>query len=260
MKTGTLAILAATALFMAGKPASACTNILVTKGASADGSVICTYNCDTFGYSGWLTCSPAGRHAGGEKIAIRSFWHPAEIKGYVDQVEYTYNVIGYINEHQLCIVETTFGGRKELVNPEGILGYDNVIQLALQRCTTARDAIRTMGELMDEYGYCDEGETFSVCDPDEAWIMEIVGKGPGRKGAVWAALRIPDGMISAHANISRIRQIPFKDKDNCLYSKDVVTFAREMGYFSGKDADFSFRDAYCPISFMGLQKKKQLRL
>ena len=254
MKTGTLAILAATALFMAGKPASACTNILVTKGASADGSVICTYNCDTFGYSGWLTYSPAGRHGSGEKIAIRSFWHPAEIKGYVDQVEHTYNVIGYINEHQLCIVETTFGGRKELVNPEGILGYDNVIQLALQRCTTARDAIRTMGELMDEYGYCDEGETFSVCDPDEAWIMEIVGKGPGRKGAVWAALRIPDGMISAHANISRIRQIPFKDKENCMYSKDVVSFAREKGYFSGKDADFSFRDAYCPISFMGVRQ------
>ena len=243
----------------------ACTNLIVTKGASADGSVICTYNCDTFGYSGWLTHSPAGRHPKGEKIAIRSFWHPSDIKGYVDQVEYTYNVVGYINEKQLCIVETTFGGRHELVNPDGILGYDNVIQLALQRCSTAREAIRTMGQLMDEYGYCDEGETFTVCDKEEAWIMEIVGKGPGRKGAVWVALRVPDGQICAHANISRIRQFPqvSKAKKNsiyqeiegeCVYSSDVVSFAREKGFFSGEDKDFSFRDAYCPISFIKVRQ------
>ncbi len=243
----------------------ACTNLIVTKGASADGSVICTYNCDTFGYSGWLTHSPAGQHKPGEKIAIRSFWHPSEIKGYVDQVEYTYNVIGYINEKQLCIVETTFGGRHELVNPEGILGYDNVIQLALQRCSTARDAIRVMGQLMDEYGYCDEGETFTVCDKEEAWIMELIGKGQGRKGAVWVAMKIPDGQICAHANISRIRQFPqvSKAKKNslyqeiegeCMYSSDVISFAREMGYFNGKNEDFSFRDAYCPISFLGVRQ------
>ena len=243
----------------------ACTNLIVTKGASADGSVICTYNCDTFGYSGWLTHSPAGRHEKGEKIPIRSFWHPDEIKGYVEQVEYTYNVIGYINEKQLCIVETTFGGRHELVNPEGILGYDNVIQLALQRCSTAREAIRVMGELMAEYGYNDEGETFTVCDKEEAWIMEIVGKGPGRKGSVWVALRIPDGSISAHANISRIRQFPqvAKAKKNslyqeiegeCMYSSDVISFAREMGFFSGEDKDFSFRDAYCPIEFIKVRQ------
>ncbi len=243
----------------------ACTNLIVTKGASADGSVICTYNCDTFGYSGWLTHSPAGRHEKGEKIPIRSFWHPDGIKGYVEQVEYTYNVIGYINEKQLCIVETTFGGRHELVNPEGILGYDNVIQLALQRCSTARDAIRVMGELMAEYGYNDEGETFTVCDKEEAWIMEIVGKGPGRKGSVWVALRIPDGSISAHANISRIRQFPqvAKAKKNslyqeiqgeCMYSSDVISFAREMGFFSGEDKDFSFRDAYCPIEFIKVRQ------
>ncbi len=243
----------------------ACTNLIVTKGASADGSVICTYNCDTFGYSGWLTHSPAGRHEKGEKIPIRSFWHPDGIKGYVEQVEYTYNVIGYINEKQLCIVETTFGGRHELVNPEGILGYDNVIQLALQRCSTARDAIHVMGELMAEYGYNDEGETFTVCDKDEAWIMEIVGKGPGRKGSVWVALRIPDGSISAHANISRIRQFPqvAKAKKNslyqeiegeCMYSSDVISFAREMGFFSGEDKDFSFRDAYCPIEFIKVRQ------
>ncbi len=243
----------------------ACTNLIVTKGASADGSVICTYNCDTFGYSGWLTHSPAGRHEKGEKIPIRSFWHPDGIKGYVEQVEYTYNVIGYINEKQLCIVETTFGGRHELVNPEGILGYDNVIQLALQRCSTARDAIRVMGELMAEYGYNDEGETFTVCDKEEAWIMEIVGKGPGRKGSVWVALRIPDGSISAHANISRIRQFPqvAKAKKNslyqeiegeCMYSSDVISFAREKGFFSGEDKYFSFRDAYCPIEFIKVRQ------
>lgn len=243
----------------------ACTNLIVTKGASADGSVICTYNCDTFGYSGWLTHSPAGRHEKGEKIPIRSFWHPDGIKGYVEQVEYTYNVIGYINEKQLCIVETTFGGRHELVNPEGILGYDNVIQLALQRCSTARDAIRVMGELMAEYGYNDEGETFTVCDKEEAWIMEIVGKGPGLKGSVWVALRIPDGSISAHANISRIRQFPqvAKTKKNslyqeiegeCMYSSDVISFAREKGFFSGEDKYFSFRDAYCPIEFIKVRQ------
>lgn len=249
------------ALAAAWAPSYACTNLIVGKAASTDGSVICSYNCDTFGYSGWLTHSPAGRHAPGEKIAVRSFWHPSEIKGYVDQVEYTFNVIGYINERQLCIVETTFGGRKELQNPEGILGYDNVIQLALQRCSTARDAIRTMGELMDTYGYCDSGETFTVCDKDEAWIMELIGKGPGRKGAVWVALRIPDDCICAHANVSRIRTFPQAAKigkkqafgeveGECMYSKDVVSFAREMGFFSGKDEDFSFRDAYCPIDFL----------
>lgn len=246
--------LVAAALLLAGvAEAFACTNILVGKKASADGSVLCTYNCDTFGYSGWLTQSPAGRHEPGEKIAIRNFWHPGEVKGYVDQVEYTYNVIGYMNEHQLTILETTFGGREELVNPEGILGYDNVMQLALQRCRTAREAILEMGRLMDEYGYCDSGETFSVCDPNEAWIMELIGKGPGRKGAVWVALRVPDDALCAHANQSRIRKIPFKDKENCLYSKDVVSFAREMGFFSGKDTDFSFREAYCPFDFQHMR-------
>ena len=231
----------------------ACTNIIVGKKASADGSVMLSYNCDTFGHSGWLTNHIGGRHTAGEKIEIRDFWHPGEVLGYVDQVERTYNVVNYMNEHQLCILETTFGGRKELVNKEGILGYDNLMQLALQRCKTAREAIITMGELAEKYGYRDSGETFSVCDPNEAWIMEIIGKGPGRKGAVWVARRIPDNAICAHANHSRIRKFPLKDKDNCLYSKDVISFAREMGYFSGKDADFSFREAYCPLEFVNMR-------
>ena len=235
------------------RAADACTNVIVGKAASADGSVICTYNCDTFGYSGWLTSSPAGAHAPGEKIAIRKFWHPGEIRGYVDQVPYTYSVVGYMNEKQLTILETTFGGRKELVNPEGVLGYDNVMQLALQRCSSAREAILEMGRLMNEYGYCDGGETFSVCDKDEAWMMELIGKGPGRKGAVWVAVRIPDDCMTAHANHSRIRRFPLNKPQECLYSPDVISFAREMGYFDGKDRDFSFRDAYCPLEFVNMR-------
>ena len=242
----------------------ACTNLIVGKAASADGSVICTYNCDTFGYAGWLTSSPAGAHAPGEKIAIRSFWHPDGIRGYVDQVPYTYSVIGYMNEKQLTILETTFGGRKELVDPEGILDYDNVMQLALQRCTTAREAIVEMGRLMNEYGYCSSGETFSVCDKDEAWMMDIIGKGPGRRGAVWVAVRIPDDCITAHANQSRIRTFPqarkldkkkgiYEVPGECMYSADVISFAREMGFYKGPDAGFSFRDAYCPIDFVGMR-------
>jgi len=251
-------------MLVAQVQAFCCTNIIVGKKASADGSVFCSYNCDTFRQSGWLTNSPAGRHAPGEKIAIRDFWHPGEILGYVDQVEYTYNVVNYMNEHQLCILETTFYGRSELKDPDGILGYDNLMQLALQRCTTARDAIVTMGRLADEYGYRDKGETFTVCDKNEAWIMEIISKGPDRKGAVWVALRVPDDCICAHANHSRIRKFPQARKIDkklgiyqipgvCMYSKDVISFAREKGYFSGKDADFSFRDAYCPLEFVNMR-------
>ena len=245
-------------------PSYACTNVIVGKAASADGSVLCTYNCDTFGYTGWLTASPAGAHAPGEKIAIRHFWHGGEIRGYVDQVPYTYNVIGYMNEHRLTIFETTFGGRKELVNPEGILGYDNLMQLALQRCTSAREAILEMGRLANEYGYFESGETFSVCDKEEAWMMDFIGKGPGRKGAVWVAVRIPDDCITAHANHSRIRTFPQAKKMDkkkgiyevtgvCMYSADVISFAKEMGYYSGPDKDFSFRDAYCPLEFVNMR-------
>ena len=194
-------------------------------------------------------------------MAIRHFWHGGEVRGYVDQVPYTYSVVGYMNEKQLTILETTFGGRKELVNPEGILGYDNLMQLALQRCASAREAILEMGRLADEYGYFESGETFSVCDKDEAWMMDLIGKGPGRKGAVWVAVRIPDDCITAHANHSRIRTFPQAKKPDkktgiyevpgvCMYSADVISFAREMGYYEGPDAGFSFRDAYCPLEFV----------
>ena len=230
-------------------PAEACTNLIVGKAASVDGSVICTYNCDGYGFAGSMSRTPGGRHEPGEIIAIRGWGNNGQVRGYIDQVEYTYDVIGYINEKQVSIVETTFDGRLELQNPEGLLNYDTMIHLGLERASNAHDAIIIMTDLLQEYGYNSTGETITVCDKNEAWILEIMGKGPGRKGAVWVAVRIPDDCISAHANISRIRQFPLKDPNNCLYSKDVISFAREKGYFSGKDEDFSFRDAYCPLTF-----------
>ena len=243
----------------------ACTNLIVGKKASADGSVMCTYNCDGFGFSGSLSYSPSGRHEKGELIEIHG-WGPSHKGQYVKQVEYTYGIVGLMNEKQVTIVETTFDGRLELVNQEGLLDYFSLMRLALQRSSTAREAIKCMAELVEEYGYNSSGETLTICDPNEAWIMEIIGKGPGRKGAVWVALRIPDDCICAHANLSRIRQFPL-DKGSkksissknlkkinnpeveCVYAADVISFAKEWGYFNGKDEDFSFRDAYCPIDF-----------
>ena len=250
--------------------ANACTNLIVGKKASTDGSVMCSYNCDGFGFSGSLFYSPAGRHTPGEPIAIHG-WGPSHEGQFVRQVEYTHNVVGLMNDRQVTIVETTFDGRLELQNRDGLLDYFSLMRLALQRSASAREAIKCMAELVEEYGYNSSGESITVCDPDEAWIMEIIGKGPGRKGAVWVALRIPDDCISAHANLSRIRQFPqekrktengkrkaissksFKHIDSpeleCIYAYDVITFAREKGFFSGRDEDFSFRDAYCPIDF-----------
>ena len=246
-------------------PAMACTNLIVGKKASTDGSVMCTYNCDGFGFSGSLSYSHSGRHEPGELIEIHG-WGPSHKGQFVKQVEYTYNVVGLMNEKQVTIVETTFDGRLELVNQEGLLDYFSLMRLALQRCATAREAIRCMAELVEEYGYNSSGETLTICDPNEAWIMEIIGKGPGHKGAVWVALRIPDDCICAHANLSRIRQFPLeKGSKNsissknlkkinnpeveCVYAADVISFAKEWGYYNGKDEDFSFRDAYCPIDF-----------
>ena len=198
-----LALLAA--LLAVPAPSDACTNLIVGKKASADGSVICTYNCDSFGFLSPLTYSRPGRHEPGEKIAIRGFF-PGSPVHYIDQVPYTYAVVGLMNEKQVSIVETTWGGRRELRNPEGWLGYYNLMELALQRAASAREAIAVMNNLVNEYGYNETGESFAVCDKDEAWIMELVGKGEGRKGAVWVALRLPDDCISAYANSSRIQQ------------------------------------------------------
>lgn len=228
----------------------ACTNFIVGKKASADGSVICSYNADDYGLFIGLCHYPAGKH---EKGSVRKIydWDTNDYHGQIPEAEVTYNVIGNINEYQVSIGETTFGGREELVDTTGILDYGSLIYIALQRSKTAREAIKVMTTLTDKYGYCSGGETFTICDPNEAWIMEMIGKGPGRKGTVWVAVRIPDDAICAHANQSRIRTFNQKDKKNVMFSKDCITFAREKGWFSGKDADFSFCEAYAYPDFSG---------
>lgn len=228
----------------------ACTNFIVGKKASADGSVICSYNADDYGLFIGLCHYPAGKH---EKGSVRKIydWDTNVYHGQIPEAEVTYNVIGNINEYQVSIGETTFGGREELVDTTGILDYGSLIYIALQRSRTAQEAIKVMTTLTDKYGYCSGGETFTICDPNEAWIMEMIGKGPGRKGTVWVAVRIPDDAICAHANQSRIRTFNQKDKKNVMFSKDCITFAREKGWFSGKDADFSFCEAYAYPDFSG---------
>lgn len=226
----------------------ACTNFIITKGASADGSTMVSYSADSHVLYGELYYWPAAKHAEGEMLDIRE-WDTNRLTGRIPQVPYTYRVVGNTNEHQLTIAETTFGGRHELVNPEGIMDYGSLIYITLQRATNAREAIATMAKLVEEYGYCSSGESFSIADPNEAWIMEMIGKGKDQKGAVWVAVRIPDGYVSGHANQARITTFNLKDKENCLYSSDVISFARKQGYFSGKDKEFSFCDAYAPLDF-----------
>ena len=250
-------------LLCAAVASFACTNLIVAKKASVDGSVMCTYNCDGFGFASSLSISLPGRHTDGEQIAIRG-WGPQPAGRYVAEAPYTYGVVGLMNENQVTIVETTWDGRRELMNRAGFLDYFTLMNLALQRSTTAREAIVTMHELVQEYGYNATGESFAVCDKEEAWIMELIGKGPSRKGAVWVALRVPDDCICAYANASRIRQFPQVRKPDkkktyceipgeCMYARDVVSFAREMGYYSGSDADFSFREAYGPLDFSAIR-------
>ena len=228
--------------------AVACTNIIVGKGASADGSVMVSYNADSYGMYGNIYRHVGGVHAKGEMRQIYD-WDSNKFHGEIPQAERTYNVVGQMNEHQVSVTETTFGGREELYETEGIIDYGSLIYIALERATSAREAIDIMTSLVEKYGYCSEGETFSVCDKNEAWILEMIGKGKGEKGAVWVAVRIPDDCVSAHANQSRITRISQYDKKQVLYSKDVIKFARQKGYFTGKDAEFSFRDAYAPNDF-----------
>lgn len=230
----------------------ACTNLIVGKAASTDGSVLVTYSADSYGMFGHLCHYPAGKHAPGEMVDIRD-WDTNKFLGQIPQAAQTYNVIGNINEYQVTIAETTFGGRPELVDPTGLIDYGSLIYLGLQRSRTAREAIKVMTDLVKEYGYYSSGESFTIADPNEVWIMEMIGKGPGVKGAVWVAVRIPDDCIAAHANHSRIHQFPLDDKENCLYSPDVISFAREKGYFDGKNKDFSFSAAYAPADFSALR-------
>lgn len=245
-------VLLTLAAFCISAASFACTNLIVGRKASVDGSVICTYNCDGFGFASGLGFSAAGKHAPGEMISLRGGRQ-------IPQAEYTYNVVGLMNENQVSIVETTWDGRQELVNRDGYFDYFTLMQIALERSTTAREAIAIIDGLVQTYGYSSTGENFVIADPQEAWIFEIIGMGPGRTGALWVARRVPDDCICAYANVSRIRQFPQAKKidkklgfyvaEDCMYSAECISFAREKGYFSGKDEDFSWREAYCPIDF-----------
>ena len=230
----------------------ACTNLIVGKKASADGSVIVSYSADDFGSFGYLRHFAAGRHAAGDTRSVYN-WETNNYAGEIEEAAETYNVIGNMNEHQLTITETTFGGRHELADSTGLLDYGSLIYITLQRAKTAREAIGIMTGLVERYGYNSEGESFTIADPDEAWVMDMIGKGPGRKGAVWVAVRVPDDCICAHANQSRIRQFPLDDPENCLYAEDVISLAREKGYYKGDDSGFSFCEAYAPADFSALR-------
>jgi dipeptidase len=225
-----------------------CTNFLVSKGASADGSCIITYTADSYNMYGELYHWPAARYPEGAMLEVYE-WDSGKFLGKIKQARETYNVVGNMNEHQVVIGETTFGGRPELFSGEGTMDYGSLIYIALQRSRTAREAIKIMTSLVEEYGYCSSGESFSIGDPNEVWIMEMIGKGKGRKGAVWVAVRIPDGYVSAHANQARITTFSLNDKENFLYAPDVISFAKEMGYYEGNDKDFDFSAAYAPLDF-----------
>ncbi len=245
-------------------PSKACTNFLITKGASADGSCMISYSADSHTLFGELYHWPAATYPEGALLDIYE-WDTGKYLGKIKQSSRTYNVIGNMNENQVAIGETTYGGREELIDTAGIMDYGSLIYVALQRSRTAREAIEIMTSLVAEYGYYSSGESFSISDANEVWIMEMIGKGKpeqvkdkkGRitwkynKGAVWVAIRIPDGYISGHANQARITTFPLNDPANCIYSSDVVSFAKGKGWFSGEDKDFSFSDTYAPVDFGG---------
>ena len=242
------------AMLVASAGAMACTNFIVGKKASVDGSVICSYSADSYGMFQGLKHQPAAKHPKGTMRQVYD-WDTNKYGGEILEAEETYNVIGNINEWQVTIGETTFGGREEMVDTTGIIDYGSLIYITLQRAKTARQAIDIMTSLVEKYGYCSEGETFTICDPNEAWIMEMMGCASDRKvekgRTVWVALRIPDDMICGHANQSRITKFNMKDKENVRYSKNVVSYARKMGWFKGKDEDFSFNAAYAAPDFSG---------
>ena len=241
----------AIAALCAISPAFACTNFIITKGASTDGSILVTYAADSHQLYGALYKHNAFRN--GKGMMDVTEWDSGKYLGQIPQVPVTYSTVGNMNEHSLIITETTFGGRSELYDPKGIMDYGSLIYITLQRAKTAREAIEIIADLANTYGYASSGESFSIADTEEAWIMELIGKGPDNKGIVWVARRIPDGYISAHANQARITTFPLNDTENCLYAEDVISFAREKGYFAGSDEEFSFCDAYAPADFGALR-------
>lgn len=237
--------------------APACTNYLVTRGASQDGSTFITYSADSHSLYGDLNFIPAGEHIAGTWIDVFD-GDSGKFLGRIRQVPRTWQVVGLINEHQVALGETTFGGREELMDPKAVVDYGSLMNLALQRARTAREALQVMTSLVAEYGYASSGESFSISDPNEAWILEMISKGPERKGAVWVARQVPDGYVCGHANQARIHQFPLQKANNfsdrkqtTFHSPDVIAFAREKGYFKGSDAEFSFAAAYCPPDFGG---------
>ena len=225
---------------------------MVGKAATLDGSTLISYSADSYFLFGALYHYPAATYPAGALLNVNE-WDTGKFLGKIAQVEKTFSVIGNINENQVSIGETTYGGRPELVDTTAIMDYGSLIYIALQRSHNAREAIKVMTDLVAQYGYYSEGESFSIADPNEIWIMEMIGKGRNNKGAVWVAQRIPDDCVSAHANQARITTFPFDDKNNCLYSEDVVAFAREKGYFKGKNKDFSFSDTYAPLDYGALR-------
>ena len=264
-----LALASAALLLPVAGSVEACTNFLITKGASKDGSTMISYAADSHVLYGELYYRPAADYPEGAMMDIYE-WDTGKKLGQIKQAKHTYSVVGNMNEHQLAIGETTFGGLHQLLDTTGIVDYGNLIYITLQRAKTAREAIKVMHELTSTYGYASEGESFSIADPNEVWIMEMVGKGGKSKGAVWVAYRIPDGYISGHANQARITKIipangktSISSKDlakkynlpnlQCIYAADVVDFAKSEGLFNGKFEDFSFSDTYCPLSFSGMR-------
>ena len=226
--------------------ADACTNFIVTRGASTDGSNMVTYAADSHGLYGTLYQHIPGKYT--EWMDVTE-WDTGRYIGKIRQAEVTYYTLGNSNEHSLFITETTFGGRHELEDPNGGIDYGSLIYITLQRAKTAREAIDIIVDLANTYGYCSSGESFSIVDTEEAWIMELIGKGPEDKGIVWVARRIPDGYVSGHANQARITTFPWNDPENCLYAPDVADVARKFGWYEGSNEDFSFADAYAPLDF-----------
>lgn len=267
MKRITLTIFMAVILvFAENRHSSACTNFIISRGASKDGSVMITYSADSHVLYGELYFWPARTWPAGSMVDIYE-WDTGKFLGRIPQVPHTWSVVGNMNQHQLVIGETTFGGRGELADSTGIIDYGSLIYITLQRAKNAREAIYTIATLLDQYGYASSGESFSIGDSNEAWIMELIGRGPGKKGAVWVARRIPDGYISGHANHPRIMTFPLADGKKSITSKelkkiynheietvyayDVIDVARSYGWFKGADKDFSFSDVYAPIDFGG---------
>ena len=247
-----ITIAAASLALLGGIESHACSNILVTKGASADGSCMVSYAADSHQLYGELYFRKGGKHRSGSMRQVYD-WDSNRYLGEIPEAPRTFQRLGNLNEKQLIIAETTYGGRHELAENDGILDYGSLIYIALERCSSAREAIELIAALTDEYGYASEGESFSIADKNEVWVMDLIGKGPYGKGLLWVARRVPDGYICAHANQARISTFPLDDPENCLYAPDVITFARQMGWFDGQDKDFSFCDTYAPLDFSGMR-------